>query len=106
MARDPEIVQLKQKGVRFAYLEFSFGLIKADCDAIALIDEQIEKFRASSEQSIFVFFVGLVDHWVSFVVMKKAIAPDLDIEAVEECKASDNKSMPLEYYFMDSLNYD
>ena len=51
---------------------FDFGLLKNPLDEIDLIDSEILSFKKSNKESVFIWFLGAVNHWVTLAVHKEA----------------------------------
>ena len=76
MKHDPELLELQQEKegrpkVFMGILEFSFGLISMTVEQITELHFQIQEFQQQTKKSIFVLFIGVVNHWVAFIVRKK-----------------------------------
>ena len=52
-------------------IEYSFGLFHRTIDQIIALDMKIKEFNALKKPAIFVMFVGVVNHWVTFIAQKK-----------------------------------
>lgn len=76
--KDPEIYYLinNKDGAKVwvDLFEYTFGQIKNSQEHVLRIHNQIKEFQQSKDNSVFVFFVGAVNHWVALVVHKPAWA--------------------------------
>ena len=74
LGSDPEVISLmensQQVPVFFARIEYSFGNLAMDRGPMWHINEQIKAFHAHSGQAIFVFLVGVTNHWVTVIIHK------------------------------------
>jgi hypothetical protein len=73
---DPELDMLinNKEGARvwIDVIEYTFGRFMNNNDHIIRIHNKIAEFQHSKEESVFIFFVGAVNHWVAFVAHKAA----------------------------------
>jgi len=67
---------------------FSFGLLQHNIEQIKEMEDQIEEFRLTNQQAIYCFFLGVVNHWITFIAHKEQGDPTI------------------RFYFLDSQNYD
>lgn len=90
LGADSELISLMQNSLQvpvfFAKIEYSMGNLQGDRDTILHLDEQIRAFFEHQGQAIFVFFVGVVNHWITVVVKKP------------------NAHQPIQVYLLDSSN--
>lgn len=107
MMNDPELLDLQKKEdgtcpVYINMLEYSFGLVQRSVDQIIELDMQIKEFKLLKKPAIFVLFVGVVNHWVAFIVQKKGKRSLVEYQQMtyKKGKKSDNK-----FYLLDSSNF-
>ena len=72
LGADSELVSLMSTNVPvfFAKVEYSFGSFVSDRDPTLHLEGQIQAFKAHQGQAVFVFLIGVVNHWVTVVVNK------------------------------------
>ena len=58
--------------VWFNIIEYSFGLFRRSVEEMIYLEQQIDEYKATRKEGIFVLFVGVTNHWVAFIVHKKA----------------------------------
>lgn len=55
---------------------YAFGLFQHNVEQIKELDENLEKFRRTSKEAVFVLYNGVVNHWVTLIGYKeKGCAP-------------------------------
>ena len=64
---------------------YAFGLFQHNIDQIKEMEEDIAKFKRCQGEAVFVFFVGAVNHLITFIVHKES-------------------SGNIKYYLLDSSN--
>ena len=69
---DPELRALaeNEKGIPIYYttIEYNSGLMHQSTEDILELDTQVTDFKKSRGEAVFIFFLGLVNHWVTVVV--------------------------------------
>jgi len=89
---DPDILALKNNSknikVFMRPLYFGFGLMQTSQEQIKELNDELEEFHESKSDSIFVLFIGALNHWVNLVVHKtvKTQTIEVPIEYTEEEK--------------------
>jgi len=72
--KDPELYYLIHNTdgakVWIDLIEYTFGQVKNSTEHIVRIHNQILQFQHSKEESVFILFVGAVNHWVAFIAHK------------------------------------
>ena len=85
----------------FDTIEFSHGLMPRSLDQIISLDRQIKQFQALKSAGIFVMFVGVLNHWVTFLVYKKALK---DLLPHEFERFEKGHKMVYKFFLLDSAN--
>ena len=52
-------------------LDFSDGIIQNSTDQIVHFDRQVREYLESDNETIFIIFISVVNHWVGLVAHKK-----------------------------------
>merc|ERR1712187_1068342 len=74
---DPRIKDLQNNSknvpIFFSALEYSFGILNwgGSVEGIRELDNQVKKFQDCRTEAILIYFVGVVNHWVTVVAHKK-----------------------------------
>ena len=104
---DPELLEFQKPeegrcAIYINVIEYSFGLLHRTIDQVITFDRQIKEFLALKVPAIFVIFVGVVNHWVTFIAQKKGkrALPDFSQVNYKKGKKNDHK-----FYLLDSSNF-
>ena len=96
---DPRIKDLQNNAkkipVYFSALEYSMGILNwgGSVESIKELDSQVQKFQASKSEAILIYFVGVVNHWVTVVAHKKDADSKTDLYLLDSTN-SKHLNMP------------
>ena len=67
-------------------LYFGFGLMQCSQEQIKELNDELTEFQESKTDSIFVLFIGALNHWVNLIVHKtvRTETVEVPIEYTEE----------------------
>ena len=54
-------------------LDFSFGIVHRTVDHVLDFDNKVKEYHACQKEAIFIMFIGVVNHWVALVAVKKSL---------------------------------
>jgi hypothetical protein len=79
LRNDPEMIELKRNTanveVHSHLFLYAFGLFQHNIEQIKDMESDIEKFRKTKKEAVFIFYLGVVNHWVTLLAYKEPNKP-------------------------------